>query len=530
MALLADGSLEAWGYNNHGQANVPAYITNAVDIAAGDYHCLALLDNGNVSAWGLNNSGQADAPIQIAAAKAIAAGGEHSLTLCAPPYPENTPVHYVSLDGANVWPYTNWIMAATTIQNAIDAAVSNDTVMVSSGTYDTGSKAVHWLKNRMALTKPITVESVYGPGNTVIKGQGPNGSSAVRCAYVTNGAELIGFTLTGGRTRDWEDGAENARGGGVYCDLGGTIENCIIESNAASDGGGGIATLNAVTFMNCVIRENNAYAYGGGVHCNDGGAFTNCLITGNSSKWGAGLYCTLGVNVENCTISGNSASESGGGVFARNGGILNNCIIWNNSGGGNWHNDGTGMTYTNCCTTPTIGVNCITDDPMLVSGTDFYLQSSSPCIDAGTNQPWMVGATDLEGNIRIIDAKVDIGAYEYVKIHEGSPIHYVSVGGANIWPHTNWATAATDIQYAINTCTNGDTVMISSGTYLTATELTVDRDLYILGPGADTLAISGNNSCRVFNIAAGHTVEISGLTIRDGHAPDGSIGLWDPIL
>ncbi|NCC69659.1 MAG: PKD domain-containing protein, partial [Clostridia bacterium] len=44
---------------------------------------------------------------------------------------------------------------------------------------------------------------------------------------------------------------------------------------------------------------------------------------------------------------------------------------------------------------------------------DFRLLPGSPCIDTGTNQAWMATATDLDGNDRILNTTVDIGAYEY---------------------------------------------------------------------------------------------------------------------
>ncbi len=43
---------------------------------------------------------------------------------------------------------------------------------------------------------------------------------------------------------------------------------------------------------------------------------------------------------------------------------------------------------------------------------DFHLQSNSPCINSGDND-YVTGATDLDGNPRIVGGTVDIGAYEY---------------------------------------------------------------------------------------------------------------------
>jgi hypothetical protein len=60
---------------------------------------------------------------------------------------------------------------------------------------------------------------------------------------------------------------------------------------------------------------------------------------------------------------------------------------------------------------------------------------------------------------------------------------------------------------------------------LTTGELDIDENLTIIGPGADQLAIDGNNASRVFHIDfCDCTVEISGLTIEHGLASDGDNG------
>ncbi len=113
LAVLANGTALAWGYNSNGQlgngtegANTGSAtpkpvsgLTNAVAVAAGQYHSLALLSNGRVSAWGydldgeLGDGGSQDSdlpkpvPIQsstaggAAAITQISAGQYHSLAL-----------------------------------------------------------------------------------------------------------------------------------------------------------------------------------------------------------------------------------------------------------------------------------------------------------------------------------------------------------------------------------------------------------------------------------------------------------------
>jgi alpha-tubulin suppressor-like RCC1 family protein len=69
LALRADGTVWAWGYNAFGQlgngttndAYTPVQVsglTNIVAISGRAYHCLALRADGNVWAWGWNSYGQ----------------------------------------------------------------------------------------------------------------------------------------------------------------------------------------------------------------------------------------------------------------------------------------------------------------------------------------------------------------------------------------------------------------------------------------------------------------------------------------
>ena len=82
------------------------------------------------------------------------------------------------------------------------------------------------------------------------------------------------------------------------------------------------------------------------------------------------------------------------------------------------------------------------------------------------------------------------------------------------------------LRAAIIAATDGDTIDFDSAVTGTITlagaELPVDKSLTILGPGAATLAVSGNQLSRIFNISAGKTVSVAGLTIRDGKSADGS--------
>ena len=107
LALQADGSVWAWGFNDSGQlgdgtainrsapVRVLAPGSGAVAVAAADNHSLVLTADGSVWAWGINDGGQLgdgtainrSAPVRVLApgsgAVAVAAAGNHSLALKA---------------------------------------------------------------------------------------------------------------------------------------------------------------------------------------------------------------------------------------------------------------------------------------------------------------------------------------------------------------------------------------------------------------------------------------------------------------
>ena len=99
-------------------------------------------------------------------------------------------VHYVDVNSTSPTPpYINWATAATNIQDAVDAAVAGDHIVVTNGVYQTGGRA----GGRVAVDKPVSIESVNGPQFTIIHGLGE-----VRCLYLTNGTFVSGFTMTNG--------------------------------------------------------------------------------------------------------------------------------------------------------------------------------------------------------------------------------------------------------------------------------------------------------------------------------------------
>ena len=433
----------------------------------------------------------------------------------------HTPVHYVSPGGAHVYPYNTWENAARDIQTAVDTADPGDTIMVGAGSY---------AGQTIGVGKPVTLRAVAGPAHTVIDGAGVR-----RCLELTApGALVEGFTLTNGvapagagayvaagtlRACVLRGNRAASTGGGVL-QAGGVIESCVITGNTAIDGAG--ADCAGGMLMTCTLVQNRADNYGGGVRLNQGGAVVNSLLHNNTANFGGGVYCYLGGVVTNCTIAGNTAS-SGGGVRCYDGGNLHNSIIYHNQGGNVSDNGGAAFSF--CCVTPAQpGLGNIAADPCFINAAagDFALRGSSPCINAGSNDVWMLGVTDVAGHPRIIGWTgmkiVDLGAFEATNVPDES-VHYVAPHGAHIWPYIFWHTAATNLQDAINAAQPGEMVLVTDAVYQLHAELVITAEITVASVnGAASTVLDAGGASRCVQMTAG---VLDGFMLTNGMAAHG---------
>ncbi|MBU0753706.1 MAG: DUF1565 domain-containing protein [Planctomycetes bacterium] len=220
------------------------------------------------------------------------------------------------------------------MQQAIQAASSGDTVLVSPGTY---------VENLDFLGKAITVMSTSGPQVTILEAQSHGDHGSVVTFDSDEGADskLEGFTLQGGTGTNVNG---YYYGGGVFCDHASpTIKGNVITHNIVNDNGGGIYCDNWASplIQENVISENICSFGGGGGIYSDGHSkpeIVGNLISANQAAdawFGRGGGINGDGLMRDNIIMWNIAYYEGGGIYSK-GSITDNIIMENISyyGGG----------------------------------------------------------------------------------------------------------------------------------------------------------------------------------------------------
>ena len=352
----------------------------------------------------------------------------------------------VDQDAAGSNEGTCWAGAFNDLQDALTWAVEGVQIWVAEGTYKPGT-------DRADSFRLLYGVELYGgfEGNetasdqrdwtlheTILSGDiGTPDDPSDNSYHVVTGsgtdatAVLDGFAIRGGNADGIPSPTPNDRGGGLYINTGSPkLTNVIFSGNSAAEGGG-MSNNNATPTLVNVTFSGNSAAGGGGMSNNNATpTLVNVTFSGNSASYGGGMYNYLSSpTLVNVTFSGNSASYGGGMynvLFISP--ALTNCILWGNTApnGPQIYNAGTGsttVTYSDIQGGYS-GTGNINADPEFVDpdgaddivGTlddDLRLQLTSPAIDVGDNTAVPVGiTTDLDGNPRIVNGVVDMGAYE----------------------------------------------------------------------------------------------------------------------
>ncbi len=206
-----------------------------------------------------------------------------------------------------------------------------------------------------------------------------------------------------------------------------TITRCVISHNIVTSddfGGGGVDCSNSShpTINACVISDNVGGRWSaGGVHVMLASAtIANCVISGNTGKHGRAGVSTYygGITIINCTIVGNLVpldwwDLGAGGVYCEGSSpVITNSIVWGNS---HWQLypslPGMPVTYS-VIQGGYAGDGNLDVDPLL-SGGDIHLRADSPCRGAADVSA-VLGETDVDGEPRLIDGVLDIGADQFL--------------------------------------------------------------------------------------------------------------------
>ncbi|MFT6806882.1 MAG: hypothetical protein ACJA01_000100 [Saprospiraceae bacterium] len=385
---------------------------------------------------------------------------------------------YVEPNGSDGNAGGTWAGAFESIQKAIEAAAPKDTICVAAGTYlptkdATGNaspannrdktfffgKDLHiyggfnvgdasLLQRDLSSNASILSGDFGGDDGRNFANNGENAYSVVITENVTTNFHINGFQISGGNSNANGGGTEADKNGGGWYNNGigspsnPTIVNCIFTENAAATGGamasyGANGGQSNPVFINTIFHHNKA-SY-------DGGAIYNWGDNGEASP-----------ELTNCSFAVNIAS-SGGALFnnGNNSGIsspvINNCIFWGNTApsGRSFFNSNANpqLSYSlieesGCPTGKTcnFGIN-YNQDPLFADAAngDLHLQGLSPALDVGFNGaiPALI-SSDLDGDTRIVNGVVDLGAYEVLDCSQIMIRVWTGATNSNWEVSSNW--------------------------------------------------------------------------------------------
>ena len=294
---------------------------------------------------------------------------------------------------------------------------------------------------QLSIASDLTIDGDTNNDNAAdITISGNNSSRIFNISGSLTDATLLSLTLTDGL------GASqfgSTRGGAIHAistsSL--TIEDSSVLNSSADYGGGILTAYTDMTISNTLIAGNNAVRRGGAIYMSATNlSADNITIANNSANRESAIhsrnFTSATQTLTNSTIAGNSATGSivatlgaaYSGIFA-----FENTVFANNSagvvvsagGGGtgpataeNSFFDGFGLGVTDLG--GNIGLSTFGNNPMLGSLADnggttqtIPILAGSQLINAGSNALAVGIATDANGNARIQDGTVDIGATEF---------------------------------------------------------------------------------------------------------------------
>jgi surface protein len=347
---------------------------------------------------------------------------------------------------------------------------------------------------------------IYGTGGTfnnceiLYNRLAAGGQGAGIC--VNGGGEFYNSEIAYNKTALTGNGA----GGGVMAHKNGHFENCIIHSNQVSNDlnsvGGGIAIWEWGKAVNCKIF-NNKGVQGGGAYSGLAAYYIDCAIYNNEGDDGGGYFSNSNGLIYNSTIVNNNGVLNTGGVLVHAGGTVKNTLIWNNTTADTScqlkaHNVFGYKPYIyNCAIQDTSYGEFLGENSFYISenntgnnsntsyaglanpisfigraqteeqfqeliNADFSITAISSCINKGDDYNY-IPELDLNGNPRIFEDIIDIGACEYQEEINCSPLAGTYTIGETSSDFTSFNEAITQL---VNCGIDGAVELnVNSGTY-----------------------------------------------------------------
>jgi hypothetical protein len=381
-------------------------------------------------------------------------------------------------------------------------------------------------------------------GSMPYGGGGAENSTLSNCALTGNSADYGG------------GGAENS-----------TLGNCILTANSADTGGG----ANSCTLNNCVLADNLASQNGGGAeNC----TLKNCTLTGNSAQNGGGAdSSTMNncINYFNTTAFNNATGGSnydsscvlnycctmplplGSGNIAADPRLTDLAHLSSDSpcvgAGSSNYITGTDVDGEAWANPPSIGCDEFHAGPvsgsLTVSMAADYTNVAAGFVLTVTGQ--ISGHATIsfwdfsDGTFMTDECRVShrfavpgdytatlwafndsnpygVGVGVVVHVVDNNP-RYVSASNPNpVAPFASWATAATNIQDAVDIAGAGGTILVTNGTY--GSRVMLDKRILrsINGPQFTIIDVQQAGGCA----SLAHGASIIGFTMTHGWTLNGA--------
>ncbi len=370
--------------NNRAETGGGQYVTDAAPIVERTMHCLNFAGTGgglyaadslvllNECSW-LEN----DAPLGDGGAGVWLAGGEATVA-------DNVFLDNVGFNGAGLY-----------LGHAIQAEVRDCLFRNNQAINDNGGGISN------ADCDPLIERCLFEDNGASTNSDNP---------FVSGGA--IANYLSAPIIRDcvFRRNSSTYVGGAIYCEGPSTpsgnyalIDSCVFEDNRAEDGGAiqnfysSPVIVNSV-FAHNVVASDRPFSRNGGAIMNN----YDCFPT-----------------IRFCTFVANSGLAGGAIMNATSFPVIENSIFWDNEGG-QIADEWGGAAELRFCNIEGgwggVGEGNFAANPAFSNPVDreYGLDPASPCIDAGDpNYDQAVASTlDLAKNPRVINCRVDVGAFE----------------------------------------------------------------------------------------------------------------------